>query len=60
MAAPTFDPSVGEAFTALAVGATVCLADRATVAGHLAAALAASVATHVCTTPRVKKRPATR
>eukprot|EP01050_Picozoa_sp_SAG11_P022484 SAG11_NODE_4264_length_1981_cov_1.382572_1_plen_526_part_10 len=49
--APSFDPSIGEAYTALLSGATLVLAPRAAVTSALGTVLRAGGVTHVCTTP---------
>lgn len=50
-AAPSFDPSIGEAYTALLAGATLVLAPRAAVTSAMDAVLLAGAVSHVCTTP---------
>jgi acyl-CoA synthetase (AMP-forming)/AMP-acid ligase II len=50
-AAPSFDPSIGEAYTALLAGATLVLAPRAAVTSGLYTVLSTGEVTHVCTTP---------
>ena len=49
--AASFDPAIGEAWTALLAGATLWLPARARVVGDLPGEIRASRATHVCTTP---------
>eukprot|EP00900_Chrysochromulina_parva_P015261 jgi/Chrpa1/23736/Chrysochromulina_OHIO_Genome00000660-RA len=49
--AVSFDPCIGEAWTALLAGATLCLPSRTSVRESLGALLASSAATHVCSTP---------
>ena len=50
-AAMSFDPSIGEAYTALLAGATLVLAPRAAITSGLHAVLTIAKVTHVCTTP---------
>eukprot|EP01052_Picozoa_sp_SAG31_P009397 SAG31_NODE_492_length_14913_cov_4.109086_3_plen_1016_part_00 len=50
-AAPSFDPSIGEAYTALLAGATLVLAPRAAVTSALETVLRAGSISHICTTP---------
>ena len=50
-AAVSFDPYLGEAFTALGAGATLLLPARAVVTAALGETLRETEATHVCTTP---------
>lgn len=50
-AAASWDPSLGDLFSTLAVGATLCVAPRSALLHHLAATLRTCRATHVCTTP---------
>ena len=49
--AVSFDPCIGEAWTALVAGATLCLPARSAVKQALGPLLAATGATHVCSTP---------
>ncbi|KAL1520506.1 hypothetical protein AB1Y20_022085 [Prymnesium parvum] len=49
--AVSFDPAIGEAWTALCARATLCLPSRAMVKEQLGATLRTVGATHVCTTP---------
>ena len=50
--AVSFDPCIGEAFTALAApGASLCLPSRSAVKERLSATLRQTGATHVCSTP---------
>ena len=49
--AVSFDPCIGEAWTALLAGATLCLPTRAMVREALGQALRDTSATHVCSTP---------
>ena len=49
--AVSFDPCIGEAWTALLAGATLCLPSRTSVRESLGDLLASSAATHVCSTP---------
>jgi len=48
-----FDPSIGEAITALFAGATLCLPARADTLNDLGGVLRRSAATHVCAAPLV-------
>ena len=50
-AAPSFDPSIGEAYTSILAGATLVLAPRAAITSQLGAVIRLGRATHVCTTP---------
>jgi amino acid adenylation domain-containing protein len=50
-ASASFDPSIGEAYTALLAGATLVLAPRAAITSGLHAVLTMAEITHVCTTP---------
>ena len=50
-AAMSFDPSIGEAYTALLAGGTLVLAPRAAITSALHAVLSIAKVTHVCTTP---------
>lgn len=53
----TFDPSAGDAFSALAYGCVLCVAARReTMLSDMQAALLISRATHVCSTPAVWTR----
>ena len=49
--AVSFDPCIGEAWTALVAGATLCLPTRAMVKEQLGETVAATRATHICSTP---------
>lgn len=49
--AVSFDPCIGEAWTALLAGGTLCLPSRAMVKASLGALLIDTRATHVCSTP---------
>lgn len=51
--ASTFDPALGDIVTAMAVGATLCLAPRDRMVAELAACLQLTKATHVCSTPAI-------
>eukprot|EP00051_Salpingoeca_urceolata_P016758 m.224605 g.224605 ORF g.224605 m.224605 type:complete len:1299 (+) comp18771_c0_seq2:71-3967(+) len=48
-----FDPSIGDSLAALISGATLCLVPHATLLASFADYLAATNATHVCSTPPV-------
>ncbi len=50
-ASASFDPSIGEAYTALLAGATLVLAPRAAVTSGLHSVLTMAKVSHVCTTP---------
>ena len=47
----TFDPSIGDIYTTLLSGGTVCLFPRADVLSNMGACILQSHATHVCSTP---------
>jgi len=49
--ATTWDPAIGDAFSALAAGAAVCVAPRASLVQDLAGCLRSSSATHICAAP---------
>ena len=49
----TFDPFLGDTFSALLSGAVLCLADRRSLHLQMARTLAAHQATHVCCTPGI-------
>jgi len=50
-AAASWDPSLGDLFSTLAAGATLCVAPRSALLYHLAATLRTCRASHVCATP---------
>jgi len=51
VSAPTWDPSLGDIFSTLACGATLCVAPRGQLLEDLASAASRSVASHACATP---------
>ena len=51
VSAHTWDPCIGDVFSTLAAGATLCVVPRAQLLQDLAGALRATRASHVCATP---------